>query len=681
MIFRRVYAFGLALLGTFSADAEIHFGLTLRRESMPAYAPGYGQVRFYAWPTLSATPAPQSYHRVDGPNNSCVVNFGTNDSSSSFVYTTAADLFAALTNGSWTVTLNRETPQEESYTFTLDLGALDTNELSGVRIFAPANGGINVASNSAFYWTGPSNLQTLQVSLRYSATNLLTPSQTNWTTAPLLAPGTNFFSVAYSSNVTTLCTMSEPTNVLNGELADWSVTAIQIETKTESGFIAEGLPESSLAAALNAPGMIWETAGAANWFAQSTNTTDGAAAAQSGVIADDSMTTLRTVIYGSNTISFMWRSDCEGWADYIEFSDNGNYVTDLTGINAWENFTHQLTDNVVHVLEWTYHKDTSDTEGADAAYLDQVRLGDNSLPVGPPLSFGITVVREKSSVLDLITPGQTTFRALLHLTTTETPLSYHQIISPGGWFSTTFGPTNTSVNSTTYPSIEELAPKLTNGLWTLWLNRQTPQAQFYQFAVNSTGPLTSNLAPAINPLTPPDGLNGIANHVRYSWSGGWESPAETFVSVADCNGMTPSVYASENLALTTITNWDNGPLLTFGTNIFFVRQDQILTNIFGITPIFLGWTFEPGRISSRALSEFTVSNAAPADLLNPRQVGSSFQFDFQTQFGFTNVIQSRTNLAEGAWVDRTNLLGDGTSRTAGFPIGLLPAEFFRIISQ
>lgn len=678
-MFRRViYIFLLALISARPAMA-VTFSLTLWREVKPAYASGYGQTWYCAAPTLSDTNSPVSYHRVEGPALVCSANFGTNTDFTLAAFNNPGQLLAALTNGDWTVWLNRETPEEQSYTFTLATSSITTNSFGQILISAPRNGGINIASNTPYLWSGPPGFDNINVTVANATNDTLPATETAWPTGPILTPGTNFFTVAYLKDVTTNYDISIPTNATFGLLTNWSVDTITLLSAARAGFLTEGLAPSTLAAALDAPGMIWETGGATNWFAQTTNTTDAVDAAQSGVIPDATSTTLRTVIYGTNTISFAWQVDCEGWADYIEFSDNGNYVTDLTGQTSWEQFTYHLSDGVVHVLEWTYNKDVSDTEGSDAAFLDQVRLGPDTLPLGPPLQLNLTIAREQKSVLSPIAPGQLLFSVRPSLTTTQAPLSYHEVISPNGWFSATFGPTNTVVTATTFTDFGELQNKLTNGLWTLWLNRTTPQAQYFTFAVSAPTLFSNDFAPVFI-VSPPDDANSISPHTGHEWAGGWENSDELFVSASILSNDVPFTYATE-LLTPTATNWSTGPVWNEGTNNFLVRYARVATTNFSVSTPFHGWNLGPVRYESSASSIFTASNPQPAQLLNAQQIGGQFQFEFYAPLGFTNLIQSRTNLTLGDWIDRTNILGDGTLKMVTLPLGNEPMEFYRVRTE
>ena len=88
------------------------------------------------------------------------------------------------------------------------------------------------------------------------------------------------------------------------------------------------------------------------------------------------------------------------------------------------------------------------------------------------------------------------------------------------------------------------------------------------------------------------------------------------------------------------------------------------------------------HLNSDATVEFVVAvGATPVQLANPNRSGGDFQFQFLSQTGRTNVVQSRTNLNLGMWLDRTNILGDGTLKTVILPVSGAPVEFFRVSTQ
>lgn len=82
------------------------------------------------------------------------------------------------------------------------------------------------------------------------------------------------------------------------------------------------------------------------------------------------------------------------------------------------------------------------------------------------------------------------------------------------------------------------------------------------------------------------------------------------------------------------------------------------------------------------VTEDAGSVANPITLLNPLQNGANFQFQFQSQNGFTHAVQYRTNLVTGQdWQTYSTVTGDGSLKTIVVPQSLFsPAQqgFLRV---
>jgi len=665
----------LALLAASHASATVTFSLTVYRQVQPAYGNDYGQTWFLAFPSLHDTTPPLSHHRVESPTDICSANFGTNTGSGAFVFTDGDAFFQQLTNGQWKLWLNKGTPQETLYFFTVASLSFHVDALGPVAITAPRDGGINIPSNTPYAWSGPTNWDFVSAEAVNYYGDFLDPADVEWPSGPILDPGTNQFLVSYGRDVSAEVTISTPTNGTAGLLSDWAVGAVQFRSEARSGFIVEGLPPSPLAVALDAPGMIWETAGDADWFSQASVTRDGTDAARSGAIGDEGHTVLRTVLYGANVISFWWKADTEEFDDRVEFTDNGNFVAELSGATDWVQATHLLTGGEVHVLEWTYYKDGADAEGLDAVFLDQVSLGNGPppLPEGQPVSFSLTLMREQKHAFDGFAANQLWFLAFPALDAPTNPISYHRVESPSNEFfgplcSANFGPTNGGAGSDVLLSFDELAERLTNGVWRLWLNKDTPQEEVYAFTLTALNFASNDLGVVVI-ASPADGSSGVATNPPYQWSGpeAWD---DIFVQAY---GFAPfSFYGSEMLP-PTATTWPTGPAVLPGTNVFSCRYArQAGTNFVTSTP-FLLWTYGGVRYESAAEAAFVVGAAPSGPLLDitraaPGQVTISWT---PPTPGF--VLQERTNLTLSGW---TNAPG-GATNPVTVP-ATLPAKFYRL---
>jgi uncharacterized repeat protein (TIGR03803 family) len=128
---------------------------------------------------------------------------------------------------------------------------------------------------------------------------------------------------------------------------------------------------TTLAEALNAPGLNWTTSPANPWFLQTAVTFDGEAAAQSGGIGDNGSTELASSVTGPGTLTFRWKVSSEEGYDYLRFYIDGVQQALIDGETDWQQITRTIT-NGNHTITWRYTKDESSSEGADAGWVDTV---------------------------------------------------------------------------------------------------------------------------------------------------------------------------------------------------------------------------------------------------------------------------------------------------------------------
>jgi hypothetical protein len=670
------FAAVLMLFCATQSNAAISFSLTIQKEVKPAYDNSYGDTWYMAFGGMTDTTTPLSYHRIESPTGAFSSNFGpTNSGYGVFIQNSEADLFNALTNGNWKLWLNKETPQERLYTFKVNSTALVSNLFGQIVITSPRDGGINVSSNAPYTWSGPAGWDQIVVNVENNIGDTLSGTETNWLTGPTMSPGTNKFLVRYERDVTASFNITTPTNATFGLLTNWSISYVQFRSDRRSGFIAEGLT-SPLTEALDAPGMVWETQGDANWFSQTNITHDGVDAARSGPIGDDESTTLRTVIYGTNEISFWWKTDSEENGDYVEFYDNGNFIAGLSGDSGWQQFTHELTNGEVHVLEWTYSKDSVLADGADAAFLDQVSL--LSTPTNYPVdvSINFSVVRNKPH--DGVDDQFMCFPTLISVNVPE--LTEHRIESPNALFEGTLS----GGGATVQPTYGDLVNELTNGVWRLYINKNHASERLFTFTVSVNG-LTTNLFRRALITSPVHGATNVPVNPAFTW-GGLTNFGNVFVQ----SSRVPFTNVASEFLPGSATTWPSPPILFPGTNIFYISYSSNNSPFFTFSMPVDGSGFplnswsQNTHLNSDASVQFVVvpsTNTTPVSLVNAQRTGGNFQFQFQSQSGRTNTVQSRTNLATGIWINRTNIPGDGTLKTVVLPVGSNPSEFFRISTQ
>ena len=68
-----------------------------------------------------------------------------------------AELANECTNGLWTLYVNKGDPSERQFKFSVSLDGLDTNLLTPVTVLIPADGSVNVATNTPIEWSVPNS--------------------------------------------------------------------------------------------------------------------------------------------------------------------------------------------------------------------------------------------------------------------------------------------------------------------------------------------------------------------------------------------------------------------------------------------------------------------------------------------------------------------------------------------
>lgn len=254
----------------------------------------------------------------------------------------------------------------------------------------------------------------------------------------------------------------------------------------------------------------------------------------------------------------------------------------------------------------------------------------------------------------------------------------HRIESPNNQFSGNLS----GSSSFSLPSLGGLLNEATNGLWKLYINKNDPSEQLFTFAVTITG-VDTNLLKAVAIFSPANGSTNVSTSPAFNWTG----PVGFNGIFAQKSELPFNNVVSANLP-GPATNWPSPPTLNPGTNRFYLSyHTNDVPHVTFSTPLdgssqpinsFIG----TAHLNSDATVQFVVTTGAtPVQLLSPQQTGGNFQFQFLSQPGKTNTVQSRTNLTLGIWIDRTNILGDGSLKTVALPIGNAPSEFFRIATQ
>lgn len=116
----------------------------------------------------------------------------------------------------------------------------------------------------------------------------------------------------------------------------------------------------------------WVNTSAAAWQVQTNVARSGKFAARSGAIDNQQVSSLILVTKTlKGTASFDLRVSSEPDWDYLEFYLNGSLLERWSGEVNWTGYPFQVPAGT-NRLEWKYVKDTSFSEGLDAAFIDNV---------------------------------------------------------------------------------------------------------------------------------------------------------------------------------------------------------------------------------------------------------------------------------------------------------------------
>jgi hypothetical protein len=117
----------------------------------------------------------------------------------------------------------------------------------------------------------------------------------------------------------------------------------------------------------------WSTSGDSPWRGQQEFTHDNSDAAQSGAVQHGQQSTLEAALQGPGTLTFWWKVSSEEFYDLLSLYIDGDLIEYHSGELDWTQKSIPIP-NGLHKIRWTYSKDSDLSEGADAAWVDQVQF-------------------------------------------------------------------------------------------------------------------------------------------------------------------------------------------------------------------------------------------------------------------------------------------------------------------
>ncbi|NMC37708.1 MAG: T9SS type A sorting domain-containing protein, partial [Bacteroidales bacterium] len=134
------------------------------------------------------------------------------------------------------------------------------------------------------------------------------------------------------------------------------------------------------------------------WVINRNNSFDGNISAQSGAISHNNTTSLKIRILFSeaDSLKFYYKVSSELNYDYLQFNLNGSEMLKASGETTWLKKVLPVSVGI-NVMEWTYKKDNSVSQGADCAWIDLIDFTASS-----PLRY----IRRDLEVARIVNPIQ-----------------------------------------------------------------------------------------------------------------------------------------------------------------------------------------------------------------------------------------------------------------------------------
>jgi hypothetical protein len=139
-------------------------------------------------------------------------------------------------------------------------------------------------------------------------------------------------------------------------------------------------PPVFLPNALDTTNLIVSSKGSSQWFGQTNVTHDSSHAAQSGIVGNNTASSMRMWVAGPVAVSFWWKVSSETNHDFLKFSAGGVVLTNISGETGWQQCT-LVTPPGNQILQWTYSKDATGSANQDTAWVDQLVV----TPVAPSI--------------------------------------------------------------------------------------------------------------------------------------------------------------------------------------------------------------------------------------------------------------------------------------------------------
>ena len=135
-------------------------------------------------------------------------------------------------------------------------------------------------------------------------------------------------------------------------------------------------PSPSQALDLEGSGQSFNFSGDAEWISQTTESSDGIDALQSGTIGDYETSCFETNVNGPVAVSFYWKVSSDQYGDdVLKFYVDDSRRDEIKGEIDWSQESYNFFLSQSYALRWCYEKDSVPfTEGFDKGWVDRLRI-------------------------------------------------------------------------------------------------------------------------------------------------------------------------------------------------------------------------------------------------------------------------------------------------------------------
>ena len=402
--------------------------------------------------------------------------------------------------------------------------------------------------------------------------------------------------------------------------------------------------------ALGLTNVSWFNPGMPLWFAESTNTHDGFAAAASGLLPYGYQNLIRTYITGPGKLSF-WCNGNQGVTMTFAIDDTQQTSQQFYNGSGWRQFTYYLPAKV-HMLTWTAINQNSSFY-SNIVFLDDLVFIPGSTPISitsqPSNQSNLAGNNVTFSVAAVGTPPlnyQWYFNGAAIPSATSASLGVNdiQLNNAGSYFAVVGGPGNTVISSNAVLTVTPSAPVISTqpaggtavsgSTFIFSSGAMGTEPLFYQWLFNGS------------PIPGATGTSLTLTNVQFSYGGNYSLLASNSIGVIVSSNALLATYSLGDLG----TALDNPGLTWTTTNIPWFPQTN--TTHDGVSAA------QSGVISGSQSSTLQTTVTGPAMVVYWWKVNCD---SFWDALAFSaNGVQQSSITGNVDWQLMTNTVGSGS---------------------